>query len=41
MSEFNPILSGTETPEGMKKRLEDARQQLIQAADVENKEKEK
>ena len=40
MSEFNPILSGTATPEGMKQRLEDARQQLIQAANVEDKEKE-
>jgi hypothetical protein len=40
MSESNPILSGTATPEGMKQRLEDARQQLIQAANVEDKEKE-
>jgi hypothetical protein len=37
MSEFNPILSGTRTPEGIKQRLEDARQQLIQAANVEDK----
>lgn len=29
VSEFNPILSGTATPEGMKQRLEDARQQLL------------
>lgn len=29
VSDFNPILSGTATPEGMKQRLEDARQQLL------------
>jgi hypothetical protein len=47
MSESNPIisrdnvpLSGTATPEGMKQRLEDARQQLLQAADFEDKQKE-
>lgn len=40
MSESNPILSGTATPEGMKQRLEDARQQLLQAAAFEDKQKE-
>jgi len=34
MTEFNPILSGTRTPEGIKKRLEDARQQLLQGPDA-------
>lgn len=35
VSEFNPILSDIRTPEGMKqRRLEDARQQLLQAEDV-------